>query len=393
MRRRPPAMAAALFCLIALVVDGSARTVGATATRSTSPLRTTHTVKKIARGLRLEKIVDKRTPRRIFVLKANLEQAIAFDVALAGPSFPMRETTTRIANRAGAIAAVNGDFGSRSGTVTHPFAEDGELVRTSDQLGTMFAVSANEQHVEVGHAPPSITVTDESTGRAFTVNRWNDGSPAPGEIAGSTAVGGTKYPAPSDACFVHLAPDGPPTAAQGDGIDQRFTVDKAACQSAPMSPGGGGVVLSAPPGTDEAIQLLSVPVGSSMLLHWTFGWPDVFDAIGGVPMLVSDRQIVVDPSCSSSFCRANPRTGLGVTGNGRILLVVVDGRRFRWSVGATMYRFAAVMKDLGAVDAVNLDGGGSSTMVVRGKVVNKPSDGFQRKVSNAAVILPGPEGS
>jgi exopolysaccharide biosynthesis protein len=108
---------------------------------------------------------------------------------------------------------------------------------------------------------------------------------------------------------------------------------------------------------------------------------------------VSDRKIAVDPSCSSSFCRANPRTGLGVTATGRILLVVVDGRQSRWSVGATMYRFAAIMKDLGAVEAVNLDGGGSSTMVVRGKVVNRPSDGFQRKVSNAAVILPRPEGS
>ena len=386
-------MAAVLCCLIALLVDGSARTEGATAIRSTEPLRAHQTIKKIAPGLRLEKIVDKKTPRRIFVLKANLEKAIAFDVALAGASFPMRETTTRIAKRAGAIAAVNGDFGSRSGTVTHPFAEDGELVRTSDQLGTMFAVSANEQHVDVGHAPPSITVTDESTGRAFTVNRWNDGSPAPGEIAGSTAVGGSKYPAPSDACSVHLAPDGPPRAAEADGIDQRFTVDEGACRSAPMSTGSGGVVLSAPPATDEAIQLLSLQVGSSMGLRWTFGWPGVFDAIGGVPVLVSDRKIAVDPSCSSSFCRANPRTGLGVTATGRILLVVVDGRQSRWSVGATMYRFAAIMKDLGAVDAVNLDGGGSSTMVVRGKVVNRPSDGFQRKVSNAAVILPRPEGS
>jgi exopolysaccharide biosynthesis protein len=47
------------------------------------------------------------------------------------------------------------------------------------------------------------------------------------------------------------------------------------------------------------------------------------------------------------------------------------------------------MRDLGAVDALNLDGGGSSEMVVDGEVVNRPSDGRERRITNAVLILPG----
>jgi exopolysaccharide biosynthesis protein len=56
-----------------------------------------------------------------------------------------------------------------------------------------------------------------------------------------------------------------------------------------------------------------------------------------------------------------------------------------------MDEFARIMRDLGAVDALNLDGGGSSTMVVQGEVVNRPSDGRERSISSAILILPGPD--
>jgi exopolysaccharide biosynthesis protein len=52
-------------------------------------------------------------------------------------------------------------------------------------------------------------------------------------------------------------------------------------------------------------------------------------------------------------------------------------------------KFAAIFRNLGAVSALNLDGGGSSTMVVRGDVVNRPSSGNQRSVSTALLVLPG----
>jgi exopolysaccharide biosynthesis protein len=60
-------------------------------------------------------------------------------------------------------------------------------------------------------------------------------------------------------------------------------------------------------------------------------------------------------------------------------------------VGASLREFATIMHDLGAVQALNLDGGGSSAMVVKSEVVNRPSDGQQRPISNTVLVLSGPD--
>jgi exopolysaccharide biosynthesis protein len=88
--------------------------------------------------------------------------------------------------------------------------------------------------------------------------------------------------------------------------------------------------------------------------------------------------------------RRQPRTFVGVDGRGRLLIVEVDGRQPGYSEGMTLPEEAAFMKSLGAVNAMNLDGGGSSAMVVNGQVVTSPSDATgQRPVGDALVIVPG----
>ncbi len=80
----------------------------------------------------------------------------------------------------------------------------------------------------------------------------------------------------------------------------------------------------------------------------------------------------------------HPRTVAGLTKSGRLLLVVVDGRQPGWSVGMDKEEIASLLIRLGAVCAINLDGGGSSALWVRerGGLVNRPSDGRERPVSN-----------
>ena len=77
---------------------------------------------------------------------------------------------------------------------------------------------------------------------------------------------------------------------------------------------------------------------------------------------------------------------MGVTAAGELLLATVNGRQARISIGMTLEELAELMLELGAVEAMNLDGGGSSTMVVRGIVLNAPSDGRPRPVSNAVLV-------
>lgn len=89
----------------------------------------------------------------------------------------------------------------------------------------------------------------------------------------------------------------------------------------------------------------------------------------------------------------HPRTVAGVKADGTLLLVVFDGRSAR-SAGVTLREAAEILRELGAVEGLNLDGGGSSTMVVGGEVVNRPSDSGapggrrQRKVADAIAVIP-----
>jgi exopolysaccharide biosynthesis protein len=84
-----------------------------------------------------------------------------------------------------------------------------------------------------------------------------------------------------------------------------------------------------------------------------------------------------------------PRTAIGITADQRLLLVTVNGRQPHISVGMTLDELANLLIELGALEAMNLDGGGSTTMTVRNLVLNLPSDGKERAVSNAIVVVPG----
>jgi len=83
----------------------------------------------------------------------------------------------------------------------------------------------------------------------------------------------------------------------------------------------------------------------------------------------------------------HPRTVIGTSGDGRIWLIAVDGRDKALSLGMSFAELQNLVTRVGLVDALNLDGGGSTTMVVRGVVVNHPSDATgPRKVSDAIVV-------
>ncbi|KVE43503.1 phosphodiester glycosidase family protein [Burkholderia sp. BDU5] len=89
------------------------------------------------------------------------------------------------------------------------------------------------------------------------------------------------------------------------------------------------------------------------------------------------------------YVARNGRTAVGVAADGTILLVEIDGRQPALSVGTSIPETAAVMAWLGATSAVNLDGGGSSNMVIGGKTVGHPSDTTgERGVGDTLMLLP-----
>lgn len=100
-------------------------------------------------------------------------------------------------------------------------------------------------------------------------------------------------------------------------------------------------------------------------------------AVAGSDVLVRDGALVAPPETAKGFGSSNPRTAVGVDATGRVLiLLTIDGRQIGWSNGATLRETGAWMRLLGAHDAINLDGGGSTTMVRAGEdgpeLVNSP---------------------
>ena len=103
-------------------------------------------------------------------------------------------------------------------------------------------------------------------------------------------------------------------------------------------------------------------------------WKDVNHIISGGPYLVKNGEIFVDMTAQKlgSVGGRNPRTAIGYTKDNTLIMLTADGREGA-SIGLTLMELANLMKDLGCVNAMNLDGGGSTVMYVNGQVVNKPA--------------------
>ena len=117
---------------------------------------------------------------------------------------------------------------------------------------------------------------------------------------------------------------------------------------------------------------------------------EVDDAIHAGPVLIHDGKIRVTSNeevfFGSTIPDIHPRTAAGYRNSGELVLLVVDGRQVD-SRGVDLQELAILMRDLGCVEAINLDGGGSSAMVVDGKLLNRPAGTTsQREVMSAIAV-------
>ncbi len=179
----------------------------------------------------------------------------------------------------------------------------------------------------------------------------------------------------------------PTRAAFGLAADGRLTVDWI------YHVGPGNTLIYAYPAPspnrlNEApmpVPTVAFPAGGA---PWT-----MTDAIGGSPMLVKDGAVRVTDAeelieVNNTARRA--RTALGYTAGGIVLLLAVEGDNPPAAPGFTLAELAAAMRSLGSIGALNLDGGGSTSMVVGGRTTVRPSDGAERPVLSA-VLLTDPQ--
>jgi hypothetical protein len=169
-----------------------------------------------------------------------------------------------------------------------------------------------------------------------------------------------------------------------------------------LAPGGRDLwlraTIAAPAGEDalgEALDRLdakgAAELAAALGRRLEDSRPIVRAEAAGALLLAGDARAraVLDAVLADERAGADAReAAIARLADGRLLLVVVDGRQPYHSLGMTLPELAATLRALDAPDAVNLDAGGSTTLVIRGTVVNLPSDeGGERPVSNALLVI------
>lgn len=357
-------------------------------------------------------------PVRLSVLRVAPDARVRV-VAVHGASMNRAETVRSLAHRSGALFAVNGtyfDIGTGRGDSGDPiglYAENGRVL--SEALAGRPALLLDRDHGRLIARVTEVSTTgrlraaDGARRELDGVNRVAGRVPGCGGIGGDRLVtDGRPMARPSNGVctdddeVVHLTtqwgrktPPGPEGSAEVVLAEDGTVLRIRTPAGGPLPEGGGslyGIGTGAGwlrahirPGTRPAVSVrITDPAGRQLT-------GTVHSALGGSARLLRDGE--VDPDAERLGPDREPRTVAGVTADGTLLLVAVDGRAPGESVGATPMEAARLVRSLGAVDAVNLDGGGSTTAVLDGHLRNSPRGSehaavTERRVANAIAVLP-----
>ena len=331
-----------------------------------------------------------------------------------------RLTTSSVAAQLGSLVGVNGGFFITSnsdgvqGTQSGLGVYDGQLESLSAGARGALVIENGGQHYEVANLASSATVR---AGASVTAVQGVNRVPGLLRDCGRAGAVPTTHPVQDITCteaddlvlftpeFAAPLPTGAGTQVVLDGSGKVVSVGARAGGSVPA----GGRVLQ---GIGAAATWLSghAVVGCRLSVD-----ESVTDAATGhrlrlgagdsivsaAPVLMQDGRIAIDAAAegvvdpqdlSYNYQWANvrqPRTMAGIDARGDLLLVTVDGRQTAGSEGFTLFEEAEFMRSLGATQALNLDGGGSTAMAVDGKLVNNTSDATgERPVGDTVQVLP-----
>jgi Phosphodiester glycosidase len=280
------------------------------------------------------------------------------------------------------VAGVNGDlFAFKDGHPTGALIRSGVLDSAPSAQRSSIGIDA-DGILHVDRVAMSGTWKGTGQRRQLDLNQ-----PAAGKRSTLyTPAWGPRTPAEQNALEVTLAPF-PATTPNADLTAPVAQVAQGGNQ--PIPPGGAVLVARG----DAQFLTQEAPVGTtlSVKLLLTPQWKNMTDAIGGGPAIVRNGKPVfrsLELFTPAQLATRNPRTAVGQTADGRIVLVAVDGRQPGYSTGLTNFELALLMMRLGAVTASALDAGGSTTMAFDGKLLNRPSDpAGERAVAEALLVF------
>lgn len=335
------------------------------------------------------------------------EPTLHFEVALANAQVLGKETVRSMANRRTqrgdrrVLVAVNGGFGvlgdmrGYGGVLESLHVQDGELITQPTDTEACFGVTESGEFLSTPvEMKASVQIGDHTLSVGCVNQRRLDGcqvtlyTPRLGESTHTNRRRGNEViidglPLPLTPNYAHP-----------------YRVKRISRDGNSPIPTHGAVLWMSTRLKDPSIS--EFDTGASGTLTLTLSppeWNRVQHAIGGRLRLLRNGKINETlaemhhaekrhtPGKRASVLNLShePRTALGYNAD-TLFLVVADGRQPKYSTGLTLYELASILIDLGATEAINLDGGSSSTFVVNNAVINKPSGQREREVLNAVFI-------
>lgn len=306
-------------------------------------------------------------PVKINVVEMNSKVASNYEVkpAIASVTLPNKRTVRNIAQRTNSIVAINGGFFKpQTGVPLGTLMIDKKIY--TGPIYDRVALGIFKDGYDVGRVQLDGKIIGNN--QEIKIDNINQPRMLSSYILAYTRDWG-KY-----------APVSPQYGVQLQIVGNKIT----AASANPLSIPENGYVLVGPKsklGKLFGADYVDVEIKTNPK------WENVQHIISGGPYLLKDNQIFIDMTAQKlqSIGGRNPRTAIGYTEDNNLVLVAVDGREGS-SVGLTLVELAKLMKTLGCTNAINLDGGGSTVMYIKGQIVNHPHQLGGIALSNALVI-------
>jgi len=337
-------------------------------------------------------LVDNIGPIALYFLKLDARGVRLTDTMAKGGVLGM-DTVDAIANRNNAIAAINGSFFNRTnGEPAGTLKVNGELISDYPLIrGTMIIVSPPTGKTTLEFEQLSVSMALSFTIGARTYRLPIDGVDTTRE-RGKLMLFTPMYGASTD-----TAPTGTEWVLDGQPL---HVVSVARQRGHSPIPRRGAVLSYGGVELPPAMAALGADIPVKLETVWTTlngmtkaHLDQASSLLNGAGLIRLRGKTMTNWESGEGLNpdtfvnMRHPRTLIGVESDGTIWMAAIDGRQPQYSIGMTLADLARLAERLKLRDALNLDGGGSTTMVVKGKIVNKPSDPTGPRLVSDAVLV------
>lgn len=336
-------------------------------------------------------IMDPDIPLSIYMLKVDLDnQYIHVKSVLGQDNFKGLEPVHSMSRRLDKpghriIGGINGDF--YVGTTPVGIGViDGRLIKSSGRRSAIFFEQTNLPRINIFSIRMRLVGSNEFE---LKIDALNNPAGKP-DVLLYTDIFGDQTQDVSSRLTLILDPRGKTVPSHGS-LEVSFDGEYPLSQNSFIPK--GKFILAAKKNLLDQIERIKKEKKLTLSVSTSPNTEKIYTAVSGGPQIICQGKVCVEPG-KEGFRKGftserHPRTAVGYTKDRRFLIMmVVDGRRSEYSQGVNLFELAELMLEAKCYDALNLDGGGSSTMVINNKVVNRPSDFTgPRTVANCLLVV------